>query len=122
MKVATARYTGSMRTHHRETPSGESYNFLRTEVGCEPVVITDVEDARYLADQPPIEVDWTPIGRLKAAGDSMVDAVSDLGYSAKQRLVGEAGFDLDVAGNAPEDELEEALKQHVEELDNAGDI
>lgn len=123
MKVAEARYTGSMRTHHRKGPSGSDYNFHSYEEDeLEWVVIESPEDARWLDRQPGIEVEWTPMGRLKAASDDVYSAIESLGYQAKQRLVGEEGFDLDVAGNAKESEMEEELKKHVEELDKAGEL
>jgi hypothetical protein len=125
MKVAKARYTGSMSSHSRRVPSGETYTFptysAEVEDGREWKDIDNVEDAKHLEEQPVIEVEWTPMGRLRSRGDDIKSAISDLGYEAKQKLVGEDGFDLDVPGNASGDEMEEALKQHVEEIDQAGE-
>jgi hypothetical protein len=124
MKVAKARYTGPMRSSHRRVPSGESYTFHRYESQPEREweIIEDIDDARHLADTPTIEVEWTPLGRLKAASETPLEAISEMGYQAKQKLVGDEGFDLDVAGNSSEEDLEEALREHVKRLDESGDL
>lgn len=121
MNVAEAKYTGRGRSTHRKAPSGRTF-MLRRYPGNDDeelpwVGIEHAEDAEWLSEQPNIEVRWKPLGRLRAASDDAVSALSELGYKAKQRLVGADGFDLDVAGNASEDELEEALREHIDQLD-----
>lgn len=127
MIVAEVKYTGSGRSHHRKAPSGREYMFRRypgnpdrDELEWEPV--EHREDAEWLAEFDVFEVRWKPLGRIKAASEDALEAVSDLGYNAKQRLVGEDGFDLEVAGNADEETLEEALADHVKELQEEGEL
>lgn len=124
MKVAEARYVGPMRSHSRQAPSGERFSFSRypDNPEAEWVAVTDAETAQYLAEQSSIEVRWKPLGRLRAAGEDAVSAIEEMSYNAKQRMVGEDGFDLDVAGNASGEELEEALQEHVRERHEEGDI
>lgn len=127
MNVAEARFTGHGRSHYRKCPSGRSYQLRRypgnpDRDDLEWTGISHADDAEWLAEQPNIEVRWKPLGRLRAASEDALAALSDLGYNAKQRLVGPDGFDLDVAGNAPEDEMEAALREHVEELQDQGDL
>jgi len=114
-----------MRSDNRRCPSGETYHFpTYTGEGGDPwVSIEDAEDARFLESKEVFEVDWSPIGKLKAKYGDAKEAIEEhLDYSEKQQLVGGDSLDLDVQGNAAEEELEEALERHVEELDNAGDI
>lgn len=124
MRVAEARYVGPMRSHTRRTPSGTVFEFDRYPDSPEHewVPITDVADAEYLSEQSAIELRWKPLGRVKAAGEDAVSAVGNLSYNVKQRLVGEDGFDLDVAGNAAEDDLDEALQQYVRDLHEEGEL
>lgn len=127
MKVAEARFHGNGRSHHRRCPSGNEYRLRRYPGNADAedrewTAVESVEDAEYLSEQPNIEVRWKPLGRLKAASDDALEAVSDLGYSVKQRLVGSDGFNLDVAGNASEEDLDEALRAHVRELQEEGEL
>lgn len=115
-----------MGTVSRSTPQNNSYTFktysdpeLRDHEWRE---IDDAQDAEWFEEQDHFDVEWTAVGRLKSAADSVTDAVSDLSYNAKQQLVGEDEFDLDVAGNASDDELEQALREHVEELEDEGGL
>lgn len=119
MKVAEAQYTGPMRTHHRKGPSGERYQFRNSMGGgSNSVEIMSVEDARKLDQQDVFDVEWTPQGKVArmVAGrvDDTSDVVKELTYRQKQKLVG--ALDLDIAGNAKEDEIEEALEPVVEEM------
>lgn len=122
MTIAKARYTGSMRTHTRRGPSGRTYSFHTSPDTDGWVDIDEPEDARHLAEQSVIEVEWSTLGRLKAQSGDAMEAITEMGYSAKQKLVGDDGFDLDVAGNASEDDLEAALQDHVRELTEEGDL
>lgn len=128
MKVAEARFTGRGRTHHRKLPSGGSVQFKRypghpDRDELEGTDIEDPDDAKFLEAQPNIEVDWTPKGRLKAAGDDAVSAMKEMGYQAKQKLVGDDGFGLDgVAGNDSEDDMEAALADHIKQLEKNGEL
>jgi len=119
MKVATAQYTGRSRSHNRTGPSGNEYRFTRTVDG-EPraVAISTVEDAERFETLGVFDVEWTAQGKLaRMAGDSVQEAGSllkDLSYREKQRLT--SALNLEVKGNAPEEELTEALAPAVEEM------
>lgn len=119
MKLATVTYNGEMRSHYRKGPSGERYHFDNPP-GSDPipVAVGSVEDARSLADQDVFEVEWTAVGHFaRTVGESAKDAgltLKDMSYRQKQKLV--STLDLDVAGNAPEDKLDQAIKPAVDEL------
>jgi hypothetical protein len=119
--VAKARYTGQDRTHSRRGPSGKRYRFQRMQTGdtdYEWVEIEDAQDAEALADNESFAVEWTAIGTVMRKFDDAKQAVSDglddLPYTEKQQL--STALDLDVAGNAKEEELDEALAPVVEDL------
>lgn len=117
MKIARARYTGTMRSHTRNCPSGESYKF-RNPMGGEPrwEDIGSVADALDLEEQNVFDVEWTTQGEVARMVGSQVetakDALEELSYRQKQKLT--TALDLDVKGNSPEEELEEALEPAVQ--------
>lgn len=117
MNVAEARYVGSKRHQHLRSPHGTDYLLGRHASDPEAswVAVEAVEDARWLADQPAIEVRWKPLGRLKAATGDAADALTDWSYRQKQKLVAE--LDLDIAGNAPEEEMDEALQAVLDDIE-----
>jgi hypothetical protein len=109
-----------MRTHNRKGPSGERYHFTNPVDG-EPteVPVYSFEDARHFERQDDtFDTSWTAQGRVaRMVGDSVSDAASvlkELSYRQKQRLT--SSLNLEVKGNAPEDELDEALQPAVEEM------
>lgn len=120
MKVATVTYQGRMRTHNRKGPSGETYHFTNPSSGAPTEqVVQSLEDARHFEQQDDtFDVDWTAQGRVaRMVGDSVADAGSvlkNLSYRQKQRLT--SSLNLDVKGNAPEEELNEALEPAVQEM------
>lgn len=119
MKIAEVKYVGPMRSHTRRGPSGEEYHF-RNPMGGEPhpTDVNSVQDARALEEQDVFDVEWTAQGevarRVGRQASSAKDALSALSYRQKQRLT--SALNLDVKGNSPEDELEEALEPAVEEM------
>lgn len=120
MKVATVTYQGRMRSHNRKGPSGQTYHFTNPVSG-EPTErpVHSLEDARHFAEEDStFDVSWTAQGRVaRMVGDSVSDAGSvlkNLSYRQKQRLT--SALNLEVKGNAPEEELDEALAPAVEEM------
>lgn len=119
MKVATVTYQGEMRSHYRRGASGERYNFDNPP-GSDPlpVAVSSVKDARKMAENDVFDVEWTAVGHFaRTVGESAKNAgmsLKDMSYRQKQKLV--KTLDIDIAGNAPEDELNEAIEPVVEEL------
>lgn len=124
MKVAKARYTGRMSSKHLRVPDGDEYRFRRYSSpendGREWLAIESTSDAEWLEGQAQVEVEWSPMGRLQGKAEDAVEAVKELGYEQKQKLVGE--FGLDIAKNSSDDELEEALREHVDTLHEEGGL
>lgn len=124
MKIARARYVGNRAPQTYKGPSAETYTFKSygSEVDEEHalVALDDLDDARYFEDHPAVAVEWTAWGTIKREAEGPVNSVKDLGYAMKQKLVGEDGFNLEVAGNAAEDEMNEALEEHIKELQAKG--
>jgi hypothetical protein len=124
MKVAKARYVGNRAPQTYKGPSNSTYTFNSYGPGVPEehaiVEIDDIDDARHFADHPAVEVEWTPWGTIKREAEGPVESVKDLGYTLKQKLVGDDGFDLEVAGNAAEEEMNEALEEHIKELQAKG--
>lgn len=124
MNVAKARYTGRMRSATRKTPQSNTYTFHtytgEVDESREWVDIDDVDDARWLDEQSGIEVEWNPVGRLKAQAGDVTSALSEMAYNQKQKLVAE--LDLDIAGNSAEDDLEDAIREHVDEMHQEGNL
>jgi len=119
MKVATVKYTGRGRSHNRSGPSGTEYRWSNRVSGESTAVnVAHVEDAERFESLGGFDVEWTPQGKLvRMAGDTFTEAgalLKDLSYREKQRLT--SALDLEVKGNAPEDELTEALAPAVEEM------
>lgn len=119
MKVAIAKYTGRGRTHNRSGPSGAEYRWAKRDDGeSTAVAISAVEDAQRFETLGIFDVEWTPQGKVaRMVGDSVQEAGSvlkDLSYREKQRLT--SALNLEVKGNAPEEELTEALAPAVEEM------
>lgn len=119
MKYAEISYVGPMRSVFRKGESGTEYRF-RSPMGGNPrpVAVHNLQDALSLAEQDVFEVDWTVQGevakRVGPSASNAKDALADLSYRQKQRLT--STLNLDVKGNAKEDELEEALEPAVEEM------
>jgi len=113
MKLATVEYTGRVRSQQHTGASGEMYRFG----GDRTVEVADLRDARQFESKPNFDVTWSAVGQLaKVVEDESQDvreALEDTGYSAKQRLA--KHFD-GIKGNAAEEELEEALTEKAEEL------
>ena len=120
MKVAEARYLGRQRSKNIALPSGERVRLRRNSEGPVWTPIETVEDAEWLEDRMNIEVRWKPLGRLKAASSGAIESLSEWSYRQKQQAVKELG--LDIAANSPEEDLESALQEHVEELHENGDL
>lgn len=124
MKVARARYVGNRAPQTYKGPSGETYTFhsYGAEVPEEHALVPldDLADAKHFAAHAAVEVEWTAWGVLKREAEGPINSVKDLAYSTKQRLVGEDGFDLDIAGNAAEDEMDEAIEEHIQALQAEG--
>lgn len=119
MKYADVTYTGPMRSAHRKGESGTEYKFRNPMGGNpSPVAVHSLKDATVLDRQDVFEVDWTVQGEVaRRVGPSATDAheaLSGLSYRQKQRLT--SALNLDVKGNAKEDELEEALEPAVDEM------
>lgn len=123
MHVAEARYTGQMRSATRRLPDGSRITLRRyTEPGDhEWRGLDSVEAAERLEDEDDIEVRWNTIGRLQALSGDLAGALSDWSYRQKQKIVGEMD-EADVPGNAPEEELEQAIRDHVEDLRSEGEL
>ena len=119
MKVAIVKYNGRMRSENRTGPSGESYHWRQSDDGSSNSVgVSSLKDAKRFESLGIFEVEWTPQGKVaRMAGDSVSGANSvlkELTYRQKQRLT--SALDLEVKGNAPEEELDEALGPAVEEM------
>jgi len=113
MKIATVEYGGRVRAQTHRAASGETYRFS----GDNTVDVENVRDAKQFEGKPNFDVQWTPLGRLALVaveeGGDVKESLEEMGYSAKQKLAGH--FD-DVKGNAAEEELEEALQEKAERL------
>lgn len=123
MKVARARYVGSMRHHSRACPSGRTYTFKRSSSGSEWVDIEDPRDARALERARNVELDWTAIGRLRAKvaeGSDAIQAVLDESYQYKRSLATKLGLEFD--GTPDQESLDEALQDHIEDLHERGEL
>lgn len=118
MKVATVTYNGRMRSENRTGPSGTSYHWRQSDNGSSEVSVSSLEDAERFESLGVFSVEWTPQGKVaRMAGDTVSGANSvlkELSYRQKQRLT--SALDLEVKGNAPEEELDEALGPAVEEM------
>lgn len=119
MKVATARYTGRSRSHNRSGSSGNVYHWNLNDSGeSTEVDIPSVQDAEEFDQLGIFDVEWTPQGKVaRMTGDTIRGASSvlkDLSYREKQRLT--SALNLDVKGNAKEEELTQALAPAVEEM------
>lgn len=119
MNVADVRYTGPMRTHYHQGPSGTRYRFVTTTEENRPTAVESVADAEHFAGNDVYDVDWTPQGRLlRVAHDPATDAaevVSNWSWQLKQQIVS-AVDEIDAVGNDDKSEVEEALEQHLQEL------
>lgn len=119
MKVAEVTYSGTMRSHNRVGRDGNIYNF-KNPMGGEPrsTPVENIHDALEMEKQDVFDVDWTVQGEvLKRVGGQISntkEALSSLSYRQKQKLISVLG--LNVRGNSPEEELEEALEPVVEEM------
>lgn len=120
MKVATVTYQGRMRSHNRKGPSGQMYHFSNP-VSDDPTTlpVRSLEDARHFEQKSDtFELEYTAQGKVaNMVGDSVSNASSvlkELSYRQKQRLT--SSLNLEVKGNAPEEELDEALEPAVEEM------
>lgn len=109
-----------MRSHNRKGPSGATYHFTNPVSG-EPTTLAvhSLEDARQFEQQDEtFDVEYTAQGQVaRMVGDSVANAGSvlkELSYRQKQRLT--SSLNLEVKGNAPEEELDEALAPAVEEM------
>lgn len=111
MKVATVRYTGRKGTHTRRKPSGERVRFHPRNRSDPWVAIEDVEFARELEDTRNYEVDWTVRGVLLAKGKDVLD----WGYQKKRSLASD--LDLSFDGQPDENELDAALEQYIETME-----
>lgn len=120
MKVAEARYVGRQRSKNMPLPSGDRIHLRRNTEGPVWAPVESAEDAEHLAEQMNVEVRWKPLGRLKAASDGALSVLSEWSYRQKQKAVDE--FGLEIAKNSPEEDLEAALQEHVEELHDEGDL
>lgn len=120
MKVAKVTYRGRMRSHNRKGVDGTTYHFNKPVSGeATTLPVYSLEDARRFEKQDDtFEVEYTAQGQVaRMVGDSISNASSvlkELSYRQKQRLT--SGLNLDVKGNAPEEELDEALEPAVEEM------
>lgn len=119
MKYAEIRYTGPMRSVHRKGESGKEYRFSNPMGGSpRPVPVHNLQDALALDKQDVFDADWTVQGEVaRRVGPSATDAheaLTGLSYRQKQKLT--TALNLDVKGNAKEDELEEALEPAVDEM------
>lgn len=120
MKLAEVRYTGTMRSNMRKGTNGNVYKF-RNPMGGEPIPepVYVLRDALDFEQVDELEVDWTVQGELaKRVGvkaSNAADALKEMSYRQKQKLVS-ALEPEGVKGNAPEEELEEALQPVVEQL------
>lgn len=89
-------------------------------MGGEPrsTPVENIHDALEMEKQDVFDVDWTVQGEvLKRVGGQISntkEALSSLSYRQKQKLISVLG--LNVRGNSPEEELEEALEPVVEEM------
>lgn len=123
MKVATVYYTGRQRRHSRRGPSGERYSFQTGQLGApdSPATVDSVKDALYFEDVGVFEVDWSAIGRVAKASQSLEEPageigsmLSDMGYRQKQKLAKSLGLK---AGGS-EEELDDRLRPEIEQLQN----
>lgn len=120
MKIAEVRYTGTMRSNMRKGRDGTLYKF-RNPMGGEPIPepVNSLQDALDFEQVDELEVDWTVQGevarRVGNHASNAKDALAAMSYRQKQKLVKALGPE-GVKGNAPEDELEEALQPVVEEM------
>lgn len=120
MKIADVRYTGTMRSNMRKGEEGTLYK-LRNPMGGEPIPepVYNLHDALNFERVDELQVDWTVQGevarRVGRQASNAKDALTSLSYRQKQRLVKALGME-DVKGNAPEEELEEALQPVVDEM------
>jgi hypothetical protein len=119
MKVANVTYAGTMRSDNRRCPSGEIYRFRNPMGGSPtPISVESLQDAEYFEGNDIFEVEWTAQGeilrQINGPASSAKDALMDLSYRQKQKMVSALG--LEVKGNAPKEELEEALEPVVAEM------
>jgi len=112
MKVAEVRYTGRKGEHTRRAPSGERVRFRARHRSDPWVGIDEIEFARELEETPNYEVDWTVRGRLLAHGKDVLD----LGYQKKRSLA--SNVDLSFDGQPDESELDAALEEYIETMEN----
>lgn len=121
MQIAQVQYTGPMRTKITRAPSGRQYHFQHITGGNEEAgmaSISDAADARYFEKKEVYDVKYTGPGQLISAVDEPLNSVEamlgDMAYRQKQRLVSSLG--LDVAGNASEEEFDQALEPAIKDL------
>ena len=119
MKFAEVSYHGPMRSANRHGEEGAYYKF-RNPMGGEPQPepVYNLNDALSFAKQDVFEVDWTVQGEVARRVGRQVqnaqDSMRELSYRQKQKLTTALG--LDVQGNSPEEELDEALEPAVEKM------
>ena len=117
--VAHVTYTGRMDSDFRYGPSGRLYKF-RNPMGGDPrsLAVNNVEDALHFDGNDVFDMEWTAYGRLaRKVGGPIADAkeaLKEMSYRQKQSLV--SSLSLDVAGNAAEDTMDEALEPMVDDL------
>lgn len=116
MKIARARYTGTMVSKFYRGPSGEQYKFKNPENNPRWVDIESIRDAENLASNDVYEVDFTPLGTTLVSFEgpmNNIDAMmEEMGYHAKQKIAKRFG----IKANQKEEDLEEAIRPEVEQL------
>lgn len=118
MKVADVYYEGRSRRHSRRGPTDKRYSWLKTTSKVEdiPEEVEDVEDALHFEGVSVFRVEWTPLGRIAKEADGPVTeteaALQQVGYRTKQKLAKSLGLKAD----GSEDELDERIEPHIQEL------
>lgn len=116
MKVAQARYNGTMVSRFFRGPSGEEYKFRSPEREGMWLPIESIRDAEALEEQDVYEVDWTVTGEVLHSIEEPVSGVDamlqEMGYRQLQKLAQK----LDVKATQTEEDLEQAIKPEVEQL------
>lgn len=112
MKLAEVEYTGRVRQQRHRGPSGTVYRFRGS-----PVAVEELADVEHFESTSNYEVEWTGRGKIAAAIDDDVrdlsEAISDLEYQTKRKLVSTLGLDTE---SQEETVLEEALEDAADDL------
>lgn len=111
MKLGEVTCSAQSETTHR-LPSGNTYLFSPGRSR----EVTNLQDFQYFRNQPSYEVEPTGRGQLYAAlsgdEDSVEDAVSEFGYSLKQKIAKSLG----IKANQSDEDLTEELTDEAEKL------